>query len=214
MPRAARPLSRRSPRAARALSTGAALAGLLAAPRARAGPLFAADYLSFDTGGRPFSVAVGDLNRDGLLDVVTANQTTGSLTVLLGQGDGNVGSGASCPQCRGDFRAGNSPVSVAIGDLDGDHVPDVVAADLSTDSLFVMIGVGDGSFRTKRGIHMGAGSAPFFVALADLNGDGHLDAVVANERGNSISVLLGNGDGTFKPRTDFPVGVDPVAIAV
>jgi len=156
-----------------------ACVGLAIATAARAVPLFAADYLSFDTGGRPWTAAAADLNRDGHQDLVVANQATGTITVLLGLGDGTVSR-------AGDLPVGNSPISVALGDLDGDGNPDAVIADLARDQVYVLRGLGNGGFDTTR-TAIPTGKAPFDVVLSDIDGDGHLDAVVANERGNSSS---------------------------
>src|SRR5262245_16800017 len=104
------------------------LIALVSAREARPAPLFTASYISYDTGGRPFGVATADLNHDGFADFVVSNQVTNSLTVLLGAGDGTV-------VARGDFAAGNSPISTALGDLNGDKIPDAIVADLGSDSM-------------------------------------------------------------------------------
>ena|SRR5580658_10162280 len=58
------------------------------------------------------------------------------------------------------------------------------------------------------------GQGPSAVATADLNADSKLDLVISNEFSNSVSVLLGNGDGTFQPAVSYPVGADPIAVSI
>ena len=163
-----------------------ATAGLCVLPAvAGAGPLFTAPYMSFGAGGRPFAVASADMNRDGFPDLVVANQTTSSVTVLLGFGDGTLAA-------RGDFFAGVSPISVAIADLNHDTKPDVVVANLDGNTVSVLMGVGDGSLAAR--VSYPTGLAAFCVVIADLNGDSKHDLVVANERANdALNFIKANG---------------------
>ena len=99
----------------------------------------------------------------------------------------------SAPQ---DFSVGDSPVSVAAADFDGDGVSDLVTANLNNSNVSVLLGNGDGTFQPAQNFSVGA-SAPNSVTTADFNGDGITDLATGNFNGRSISVLLGNGDGTF-----------------
>jgi VCBS repeat protein len=87
----------------------------------------------------PQSVAVADLNHDGLPDLVTANAGSNDVSVLLGRGDGTF----TAPR---RFTVGTNPVSVAIGDLNGDLIPDLVTADPVFSAVTVLLGLGDGTF--------------------------------------------------------------------
>src|SRR5262245_50979889 len=110
-----------------------------------AASLFAAKFLFFDTGHSAYSVTIGELNGDGKLDLVTANPfynpSIGGLgntvSVQLGNGDGTFGPTT-------DYGTGNSPISVAIGDLNGDGKPDLATA--NQDSVSILLGNGDGTF--------------------------------------------------------------------
>src|SRR5215831_12571491 len=96
---------------------------------------------------------------------------------------------------RGDSVAGNFPVSVAVGDFNGDGKPDLAVANplFPNGTVSVLLGNGDGSFQAAQAF--GAGSQPLSVAVGDFNGDGKPDLAVANQVSNNVSVLLGNGDG-------------------
>jgi hypothetical protein len=153
-------------------------------------------------GGYPICLGVGDVNGDGMLDLVFASD--GSVSVLLGHGDGTFESPKT-------FAGGRGPHSVAVADLNGDGKADIVTTNylaepgphgfwytVESDAL-VFLGNGDGTFQTPQSYGTGSNS----VAIADFNGDGILDLALA--RGPSI--LLGNGDGTFKaPQIYFPNG--------
>src|SRR6266851_500216 len=127
--------------------------------------------LAFDAENGPSSVAVADFNGDGIPDLAVANQNSGSLSVLLGKGDGTY-------QPAQNYAVGLTAISVAVGDFNGDGHLDLAVANFNDDTVSVLLGIGDGSFQSPQDFPVG--SEPRSVAVADLNGDGHLDLVVAN----------------------------------
>ena len=158
------------------------------------------------------SVAVADLNGDGKLDVIigTGSNTAGSVGVLLGNGDGTL-------QMEVDYGSGGlSPLSLAVADL-GNGKVDVVVGNQWADStdtnsnVGVLLGKGDGTFNTAVTYPTG-GFFPDGIALADVNGDGKPDMVVANSSVaatsglGTVGILLGNGDGTFGTTNAYPSG--------
>jgi hypothetical protein len=162
----------------------------------------------------PLSVAIADLNDDGVPDLITPTTDLidipgpGSVTVLLGNGDGSFKNPVAIPTGHaGDY----STAHITAGDFDGDGHMDVAISSSSENTVSVLLGKGDGSFRSES--TFGTGSSPFSVVAGDLNGDGQLDLVTPNSMNNSASVLLGNGDGTFQARAAYSVGDNPAAIA-
>jgi len=174
--------------------------------------------LSFDTGAAAYAVAVGDFNGDGIPDLAVANAGGyysftggGSVSVLLGKGDGTF-------QPAVNYFVGDSSTSVAVGDLNGDGIVDLAVSDSSGNQVRVLLGKGDGTFELAGTYPAGVG--PRSVAIADFNGDGRLDLAVADEgtapnyADGSLSVLLGNGDGTFRSPVQVATGVRPLSVVV
>jgi hypothetical protein len=172
---------------------------------------------TFTVGTHPDAVAVADLNGDGKLDLIVANYgdlntpVPGSVSVLLGNGDGTF-------QPAQTFPVGFGATSVAVADVDGDGIPDLVVANFGNPnthdpgSVSVLLGNGNGTFRPP--VNYATGPGPASVAVADVNGDGIPDLVVANQYGNTVSVLLGNRDGTFRSAVNYPVGTGPTSVTV
>jgi hypothetical protein len=174
---------------------------------------------TYDSGGGfALSVAVADVNLDGKPDVLVGNDCrdmacteVGGFGVLLGNGDGTF---RSAVVYNG---VGQGPVAVA--DVDQDGKPDVVLGGPGS-WVTVLLGNGDGTFRPFGSYKVaGLGGGPR-VVLADVNGDGKPD-VIAVDWGNQttnagyVSVLLGNGDGTFKPAVSYlSGGVLSLSVAV
>ena len=158
---------------------------------------------------------VRDFNNDGKLDFVTANVAgsgvtpSNGITVRLGNGDGTFGSLQS-------YATNNAnPAVVTAGDLNGDGFLDlVVAHGNNPHNIVVMLNDGFGGFGTATNLSFGSDQQ--FVELADLNGDGRLDLLVSDVNDGYLSVLAGNGNGTFGAATQFLTGTgeQPRAIAV
>ncbi len=137
----------------------------------------------------------------------------GSVGVFLGTGGGTLGP-------RQDYATGCYGVSsVVIGDLNGDGSPDLAetcSGSVSGGTVSMLLGNGDGTFGPS--IEYPAGIEPMSVAVGDLNEDSRLDLAVANSYFNDydgrVSVLLGNGDGSFAPPIEYRSGYHPRSIAI
>jgi hypothetical protein len=175
------------------------------------GPLFLNPML-FGSGATGANyLAVADLNGDGKMDIAVANACPprsefcggdydGYVGILLGNGDGTFQ-----PAVVYDAE-GVSTDGIAVGDVNGDGIPDVVVSNADSDTVGVFIGNGDGTFQPVV-LYDSGGAEPGTLVLADVNGDGKPDIVVANAAtclgcGHPslawVGVLLGNGDGTFQ----------------
>jgi hypothetical protein len=153
---------------------------------------------------------LGDFNQDGKLDFVLA--ANGGVIFLPGNGDGTFG--APGPLIVTD--AASIGTYVTAGDFNGDGVLDLAVSniDLMGGSISILLGNGDGTFVPKEIYPFSF--YPGRIAAADFNGDGKLDLAVFDflSSGTSMAMLLGNGDGSFQPKVDYPAGVSPVDFAL
>ncbi len=180
--------------------------------------------VDYPAGDNPHSIALGDFNGDGFPDIVVANegfffhdqfQPGTTVTVLLSNGDGTFGA----PQT---FDTGIIPESVAVGDFTGDGRISIVTADNGFDTVPGDVGFlrgnGNGTFQEPVFLNVAPGAAAArSVAVADLTGTGKLGIVAAIEGpANGVSVILGNGNGTFRNGVTYPHAAvtDPLALHV
>jgi VCBS repeat protein len=154
----------------------------------------------------PWYIAVGDLNRDGSPDLAVSHtgfSSTGparQVSILLGDGEGGFTHAPGSP-----ITVGNIPDGVAIADLNRDRRPDLAVANQFSGNVSILLGNGDGTFTPAPGSPVPVSGAPSWVAAADLNGDRRPDLAVTNQGSDTVSILLGNGDGTFTAAPAVPV---------
>ncbi|MCZ8058095.1 MAG: FG-GAP-like repeat-containing protein [Microcystis sp. LE19-12.2C] len=111
-----------------------------------------------------------------------------------------------------NFSVGTSPVSVTVGDFNGDGKSDLAVANYNSNNVSVLLGTGTGSFGAATNFTVGNG--PASVTVGDFNGDGKSDLATANLNSNNVSVLLGTGTGSFGTATNFSVGINPRSVTV
>jgi hypothetical protein len=165
------------------------------------------------------ALALGDINNDGRLDLVTADTAVNTMRVL--QNDTTPGSGVASFTGGVDFGTGVDPFGLAVADLDGDGLVDVDAAGNASTTISVLRNTSapgfTASFDTRTDSSTGVSSAPFAVAIGDLNGDGRPEVVSANQGVSKVSVFvnktIGGGD-PLEARKDFATGTSPRAVAI
>jgi hypothetical protein len=172
--------------------------------------------VSIRIGKGPAAVTSGDLDGDGRPDLVTTFFSGDSLAVVLATGPGTFGAPTA-------LAMGVSTGYLELGDLNGDGKLDLVSSpreDVADASVSVRIGLGNGSFLPP--VTWAAGpTTPAFIEIEDLNEDGRPDLLVSNfgdiavpDTGHTVSVLLGNGDGTFAAPMSFETGLRPYGLDV
>jgi hypothetical protein len=175
-------------------------------------PRFRSTALNYPIAGSlPRSMAVTDLNGDGRRDIVTGNDLSLSISVLL-SGEAGFAGAVTYPVPDGAPLA--YFVAVAVGDVTGDGVPDLVAAGFNTDFIRVFAGDGTGTFTEAPAIALNSADIPTSIALADVNGDRRPDIVVTIGSYAQVMVLLARKGGGFGRGPTFPSGRGPRALAI
>ena len=149
----------------------------------------------------PLSVAVGDLNRDNILDIVVANYLSNSIGIFIGYGDGTFTNQASYFLLNV-----STPSWVVVDDINNDNILDVVVANYGQGSIGLFFGHGNGSFRDVITLSTGNNSRPRSVATGDINNDKWIDIAVINQNTHNVGIFFGNGDGTFSLQKTYSTG--------
>jgi hypothetical protein len=197
-----------------AVALAACLLVLVDAKLVWAAPVSFTAAQSVGVGDSPEAVVSVDFNSDSKADLATANLFADNVSVRLGNGDGTFAAAQN-------FSVGDGPLHLTSGNFNADTKADLAVANVYSDTVSVLLGNGDGTFAAAQ--NFGAGDATWFVASADLNGDSKADLATANAPSISfipgagggagnVSVLLGNGDGTFKTAQNFAAGINPASI--
>ena len=152
-------------------------------------------------GSNPASVAAGDLDGDLDPDLAVANISSGNVTILKNNGNGNFNQPATSPEA-----VGSSPLSVAAADLDGDLDRDLVVANFNDANVTILKNNGNGNFVQPASSPEFVGLQPSSVAAADFDGDGDRDLAVTNSGAASVTILENAGNGNFTQPASSPEG--------
>jgi hypothetical protein len=167
---------------------------------------------SYITGVQPLFLAAADFRNNGIFDLVVGDSLREDVYVLLGNGDGTFQDAVPYPT------TGN-PFMVSTGDFTGDGKLDIIAItklSQTCDCIEVLPGNGDGTFASAVLTPVPYNISPFAFAAGHFDSDSKLDLAVAGAFGsaNQVDVLLGNGDGTFRPNGFYDVASEPGSVAV
>ena len=144
---------------------------------------------------------VGPTGSVSFMDATNSDYVLGMAT--LGTATSAAPFAANSPS---PYATGNGPHGVAVGDFNGDGIPDLAVANYASSTVSILLGSGDGTFTVATTLSSSSGgfNGPVDVAVGDFDGDGNLDLAVANYANNSVSIMLGNGEGTFTAASGSP----------
>ncbi|WP_025149206.1 VCBS repeat-containing protein [Bacillus sp. H1a] len=161
--------------------------------------------MNFPAGSRPAGIVSADFNGDGIIDLAIINDIEqsgpsgpepGTVSILIGIGNGIF-------QAPISYTLQFEPTFVIVSDFNRDGKLDLAVTNSHSESISILLGNGDGTFKPAVNYSVlqppYTQATPFTIAAADFNGDGLIDLAVANNTSSNIAILLGNGDGTFKP---------------
>ncbi|HUB52545.1 MAG TPA: VCBS repeat-containing protein, partial [Terracidiphilus sp.] len=155
------------------------------------------------TEGYPQSIATGDFNNDGIPDLAVANSGSGTVNILLGNGDGTFRQANNSPVTVGEY-----PWSIAVGDFNGDGNTDLAVANYGSSSVSILLGNGDGTFAPGPDSPISLPGAPGTIVTSDFNDDGIADlAVLAPAPNGTVTILLGFGNGAFAQAPGNPLSI-------
>jgi Bacterial type II and III secretion system protein/FG-GAP-like repeat len=164
----------------------------------------------------PVAVVAAPFNtsNNSNTDLAVVNSGNNTVSIFLGNGNGTFTPVAQT------VATGPNPSAIAVGDFNGDGKMDFAVTNAGNNTVSVFLGNGDGTFSQALNSPYAVGNNPIFVSAAEFTTSGHLDLAVANNgaptsvlSGNSVSILLGNGDGTFNTAVNYAAGTGPTSIA-
>lgn len=173
-----------------------------------------ATNVDFAAGANPQTVAIGDVDGDGKVDLAVTNQGSNTVSVFRNTST----PGAVNFESSVNFAAATDPVFIAMGDLDGDGKVDLAIANFAIDQVSVLRNLSSlGTVNFAASVNFTTGNNPHAVAIGDLDGDGKADMTVTNTGDNDISVLRNlstPGSLVFAGKVDFPTDIYPYSIGI
>jgi tetratricopeptide (TPR) repeat protein len=165
-------------------------------------------------GQQPSSIVLGDFNADGIQDFVVTNFKDNTFSLFLGNNDGTFKQATGSPFALPTTATG--PIAMTSADFNSDGNLDLAIANQTTNDVAILLGNGSGSFSLATGSPFTVGQSPVAIASTDLNLDSHPDLAIVNQVDNTVSVVLGNGDGTFTsaPNSPLATGQAPTSVAL
>jgi hypothetical protein len=176
----------------------------------------------FATGKQPSAIVIADFDGDGNLDFAMANKGDNSISVFKGNGSGGFTPFPKSPFVLPDLVTGTEtgPVAMVTGNFRNQNKPDLAVVNETSNSVSILLSSGDktfdGTFSEATNSPIAVGKTPVAIAAGDFNGDAVSDLAVVNQADNSVSILLSNGDGTFRAASGspLPTAATPAGVVV